>query len=389
MRKTFLYLAGIAMVAVCVMNAAAAEEEVSFYGNVRMDTFWVDRDAKTGNILTSDWGKPAIGWGGPGKATNGLYHETDVWWDLCYGSSRFGVKFKSGDIAANVEIRPRGTSFFRQWWASWDFGPGSLVVGQTWSATNHEISNSVYDGGDGTAYGDAGGSSRTPQVAVHFPFETGTLKISFAEPGTDAVAGNLGIAATDFDTESLMPKVEASFDGKIGMLDFGVFGGYNWLEARDASTDYTMDVDGYYAGMMVHFPIGLVYFKGDVWLSRNPYEYGLYLSGNPFAAKAYGGDIKDVEALGYMALVGMKLTDMLAFEAGYGSVKIERDNPTYGIEDEDDKAFYYIQMPVTLARGVSVTPEIGKFDEKEHVVDGDTTDDGDAFYYGAYWRIDF
>jgi len=389
MKKVFVFMVAAAMIAGCVMPAMATDKEVSFYGNVRMDTFWIDRDAKTNSMLTRDWGGSSVGWCGPGAATSGLYDETDVWWDLCQGCSRFGAKFKAGDVAANVEIRPNSNSYYRQWWGSWNFGAGTLVVGQTWSPTWHGISNSVYDGGDAAAYGEAGGSLRTPQVAVHFPFEVGTLKISFAEPGTDAVAGNLGIAAADFDTESLIPKVEASFDGKIGMVDFAVFGGYNSLEARDASTDDTMDIDGYYGGMMVHVPIGPAYFKGDVWMAQNPYEYGLFLPGNPFAAKAYGNSIEDVEALGYMALVGMKFTDMLAFEAGYGYTKIERDNPTYGTEDEDDKAFYYIQMPITLAKGVTVTPEIGKFDEKEHVVDGVTVDDGDAFYYGAYWRIDF
>jgi len=56
---------------------------------------------------------------------------------------------------------------------------------------------------------------------------------------------------------------------------------------------------------------------------------------------------------------------------------------------EISNSVYYIQMPITLAKGVTVTPEVGRFDEKEYVVDGQTVDDGNAFYYGAYWRIDF
>lgn len=373
-----------AFVVGCFAPAMAADKEVSFYGNVRMDTFWVDRDKNTSNAL-------AIGGAYTAAPASGLYDDTDVWWDLCQGCSRFGARFKAGDVSANVEIRPNSASYYRQWWGAWNFGPGSLLVGQTWAPTFHGISNSVYDGGDGAAYGECGGSLRAPMIQFSFPFEVGKLRVAFLKP--EPMYGP--IAAVDWfaiaDTDYMLPKIEVSFDGKAGPVGFGVFGGYNSVDLVNA-TDRDYGVDGYYAGIVLNVPIGPAYIKADAFYAQNPREYGLFLPGNPFGAQYYAATdtVEEVEAVGFMVLAGMKFTDMLAFEAGYGYAKIERDNlnPAFA-DDEDAKAFYYIQMPITLAKGVSVTPEIGKFDEKDHTLNGTTQDDGDAIYYGAYWRIDF
>lgn len=381
MRKLFVFMVAAALVMGCVLPAMAADKEVSFYGNVRMNTFWIDRDKNTGNLLVA-----------PGGAYDraSLYDETDVWWDICQGCSRFGARFKAGDVSANVEIRPFNGSYYRQWWGAWNFGPGSLLVGQTWSPTFHGISNSVFDGGDGAAYGECGGSLRVPMVQLSFPFEIGTLKVAFERNGT-SVAGITAVDPNYSDSEAYLPKVEFSFDGKAGPVGFGVFGGYNWLDARDVTTDSTVGINGYYLGAMVSVPIGPAYFKGSAYMGQNPAEYGLFIPGQPYTASMTAGttDVQDVDIFGFMVLAGMKFTDMLAVEAGYGYAKSERDTPGASTL-EDPKAFYYIQMPITLAKGVTVTPEIGKFDEKDHTLaDGTTVDDGDAMYYGAYWKIDF
>lgn len=380
MKKLFVFMVAAALVMGCVLPAMAADKEVSFYGNVRMDTFWIDRDRNTANMLAP----PGAAYN---RTPNTLFDETDVWWDICAGCSRFGARFKAGDVSANVEIRPNNGSYYRQWWGAWNFGPGSLLIGQTWSPTFQGISNSVFDGGDGAAYGECGGSLRVPMVQLSFPFEVGTLKVAFERNGTSVA----GIGGNYTDSEAYLPKVEFSFNGKGGPVGFGVFGGYNWLDARDILTDNTVGLDGYYLGAMINVPIGPAYIKASAYIGENPAEYGLFIPGQPFRANLQVGttNVQDVEIFGFMAVAGMKFTDMLAVEAGYGYATSERENVAIGMDDEDEKAFYYIQMPITLAKGVTVTPEIGKFDEKDHILNGVTVDDGDAFYYGAYWRVDF
>ena len=77
MRKLLVLLSAVALVVVFALPAAA---DVSFYGNVRMSTFWVDDD--------------------PG--TPGADSDTVIEWNLDAANSRFGAKFKEGAVGGNI-----------------------------------------------------------------------------------------------------------------------------------------------------------------------------------------------------------------------------------------------------------------------------------------------
>ena len=71
--------------------------------------------------------------------------------------------------------------------------------------------------------------------------------------------------------------------------------------------------------------------------------------------------------------------------AGYGQAVSE-----LGVAGTNEKTstYMYVGLPITLAKGVSITPEIA--------VTADEHDQGQATvaapattYYGAYWRINF
>ncbi len=62
---------------------------------------------------------------------------------------------------------------------------------------------------------------------------------------------------------------------------------------------------------------------------------------------------------------------------GYGYMRTELDN-----QAEDKVQSYYVQVPITLADGVSIVLEIGTLDYKEA---GQSQTD----YVGAKWQIDF
>ena len=84
-------------------------------------------------------------------------------------------------------------------------------------------------------------------------------------------------------------------------------------------------------------------------------------------------------------MIGLEyqVTEMLAFEAGYGGVSFEDD---VSGADTDEARAYYLQARIQLAKNVWVTPEIGKLDFME---DSAGKDEGDVTYYGAQWKINF
>ena len=75
---------------------------------------------------------------------------------------------------------------------------------------------------------------------------------------------------------------------------------------------------------------------------------------------------------------------MLKFEAGYGYAVHEPDFPADA--QGDGVAAYYLQAVIRLAKGFSITPEIGKIDFRETSTGADG---GDQVYGAIQWRIDF
>jgi len=49
----------------------------------------------------------------------------------------------------------------------------------------------------------------------------------------------------------------------------------------------------------------------------------------------------------------------------------------------------YAMLPITIAEGFTITPEIGVIDKEDHTVAGVKTEQGDMTYYGAVWKIHF
>jgi len=89
----------------------------------------------------------------------------------------------------------------------------------------------------------------------------------------------------------------------------------------------------------------------------------------------------------YMLNVGFKMSDMWAFEAGYGAQQTEQDNA--GAKTEMDNSSYYIQADISLAPGVHLIPEFAVIDDGETKTAAATTKNGKTTYIGAKWQINF
>jgi hypothetical protein len=76
---------------------------------------------------------------------------------------------------------------------------------------------------------------------------------------------------------------------------------------------------------------------------------------------------------------------MMNIYAGYGQIVHELDVPG---TDEKTSSYMYVGLPITLAKGVTLTPEIAitadEYDQGQATVPAPSTT-----YYGAYWMISF
>jgi hypothetical protein len=85
------------------------------------------------------------------------------------------------------------------------------------------------------------------------------------------------------------------------------------------------------------------------------------------------------------ALVGgLKVSDMLSFEAGGG---MRMDKTDGGTAKDTSPWAVYVQSVIALAPGVYVIPEVGYYDYDNNVTSGN--DQGSLFYIGGKWQINF
>jgi len=98
-----------------------------------------------------------------------------------------------------------------------------------------------------------------------------------------------------------------------------------------------------------------------------------------------GDDIANVYTLQALFVPALKFTDTLRFEAGFGYRQDNADGAP-GYSQKDELWVAYLQAMITMAPGVYLCPEVGYYDFMDGV---DGSDQGNQWYAGAKWQIDF
>jgi len=397
MKKLFVILAAVGLLVASTVPAMAAAEW-SFYGSVRMSTFWDDTDF--GNVTTTFY-DPGI------NANNTALRPDDDGlsaWGL-QGNSRIGAKVKAGDIGGRFEYGHGPNPSLRLLFGTWNFGSGTLLIGQDYTPTTVFISNQVY-GGDwdllnvGTPY-----RGRNPQIKL----KIGGFQLALIEPdfslvgvnyfdstGVTIPAGTTVNAKYDYDYN--IPEIAASYTFSFGPIKLTAYGGYLTYDEVGATVvgaswvEQETSIDAYVYGASATANMGPFYLKGDIAFGQNWNQYGLtYMSQsyNPIRTYDVGTNLlteQDADDWCFALVAGFKVNDMLSFEAGYGYTESEQD----ANQAENTAANMYLQATINIAKGFFIVPEIGKVDYKDiKSAAGAVTDQGDVTYAGMKWQINF
>ncbi len=373
MKKFTILMAAIALVCFSVPAMAV---DWNFYGSARMATFYVSDDYKS---------TPP-----PGANSDSL---SELAWDF-QGNSRVGANVKAEHLKARFEFGVNEASVSsRRLYGIWSFGAGELKVGKDYTPVSQFISGQVFGEdlgllGIGTQYG-----SRVGQISLAF----GGFEVALISPRTGQLDGTTAQGSTDGDVQRYIPKLEAKWGTSFDAFDFGVQGGYNYYRLKDVTSatnpgdTNNIGVTSWTVGANAGFNFGPGYVKAAASYGQNIGSANWGLPGNlnnQGANAAWDGDdgTEDVNTFMGALVAGLKVSDMLTFEGGFG---YRYDDPDSNYPNGNDKSkpwSAYVQAVVALAPGVYIIPEVGYFEGDQNYAGNNTTD---TLYAGAKWQIDF
>jgi hypothetical protein len=341
MKKLIIMLASFALVASFAMSAAA-DPDWDFYGSSRVFTTYTDTEVFAAEDVED--------------FTLGLQ-----------GNSRIGANVKVSDTLSGRFEYGTGVNV-RLLYGVWNFGPGTLLVGQTYTPANFFYSSSIYNGDTGALPWGGIYSGRQPVLQLQF----GGLKLALVS----AASATLVTDSIVSDTEKDLPAVEISYDFKMDNFSAKVAAAYNTFEVESAGAWY--DIDSYILGVGGKISFGNFYVAGDGYVGENTQHLIWTDFGGALAASVASGVVSDVENMGFLLVAGASLTDMFSVEFGYGYAEADKD----GMTADDEVSTAYALVGINLAPGVSVTPEVGMIDYNE-------VGQGEVVYVAAKWMINF
>ena len=361
MKKVFVLLTAAVLAVVFTVPAMAADWD--FYGSSRVYTGWLDTSKEKSGLGVDDAG---LIWN---QQTN----------------SRIGAKVKAGVIGGRYEHGYSGTANTRLLFGTWNFGAGTLLVGQDYTPIDTFWSNMV---------GPTGGDNSGISYGAPYSGRQDQLKLKIAGFQVALISSNAaGAAATGSganDKDVTLPRMEASYMGKFGPVTIKPYFGYQTYEEAviAGTTETSYDVDAYVLGLFAKVNFGPVEIAANGYVGTNPGNYGLSQDIVLKNASFANNDVQDVDTLGMIGVVKFKVSDMIKLQAGYGYISNELD--LAGTTTTDTTTIFYVQANVSPAKGFYIVPEIGFIDYGDREVSGQAdTKLGDKSYFGAKWQINF
>jgi hypothetical protein len=340
----------VAIAALAMLTGSAYAADWNFYGSARVSTFWSDTDT-----------------------INGASGDTVVSQAL-QGNARIGANVKASDeLTGRFEYGASGgNANIRLLYGVWNFGAGTLLVGQDYVPMYLPGSNQVYGTDNGLGgYGEMYGG-RKAQLKLTF----GGFQVAAVAPSVTYETGGASASGADI----VLPQIQVQY--KLAGDNWQVLAtaGYNTF---DVNTTTGGDVTSWALGVDASITLGALSLIGQVSGGVNAGNiYGVDVGGGVRGsgyANVAGGNVTDNDVIMFRVCAAYKMNDMFGLEIGYGYAQTELD--TAGATENEVKA-YYVQAPITMAPGVFVIPEFG-------VIDYEEAGQNEVTYFGAKWQINF
>lgn len=346
----------LAMVAAVLLAAGTVHAaDWNFYGQARVSTFYekVDNNIFKGGANTKEFA------------------------EVLQGNARIGARVKVSDaVSGRFEYGAyQGNANVRLLYGEWNFGAGTLIVGQAYTpflvVTGQVYNSGAINMGDtNMAYYGTMYSGREAQIGL----KIGGLYLAAVSPETTLDKG-----ANNPTTEVKLPEIHGRYVFKGQTWQFQILGGAGRFDVKEGNNEGS--VTSFIAGVAGRIVMGRAYITGGGWTGENPgMLIDTYVSPTLTGLANWDGTkVTDNEGAGAHVSAGYVINKMFKVEGGYGYVQTELDSAG---ATKNDAEVYYFQTTISLAPGVMVVPEVGVIDYKQA---GELR----ATYFGMKWQIDF
>lgn len=350
----------------CVFTSSAMAEW-GMYGQARLGTWYNMQDKDL-----SKTGKEEI-----------YFNET------LQTNARVGADVTTGDVKGKFEYgadvlnyadtttsknATKAVGNIRLLYGSWNFGGGTLLVGQNYTPVDsHMVSNASKDDDALLQWIGEPYEGRLPQIQFIF----GDLTIAAIQPKYVSISGY-----TEDDYHTYLPKLEIGYNLTMDSVKATLFGGVNVVKYSNVTTDDHTVYSGIVGGRMMA-NMGDVYVNGDLFFAQNANNYGLSMAGAAKTAEMNSkNDVENSISYGGVFAVGGKMDETMTAEFGAGYVQSD----VRSAKDPDAAVGVYAQLRYSPISAVLITPEIGYVD---YLDNNQGADEGSSIYAGAKWQINF
>lgn len=371
-QKQMMTIAAIgALSAVTALPAMAAD--VNFYGWAAVDTFY-------------------------NQVTNSVDNDTSGFDQHIRDDSRIGANFTNGAFGGKVELgfgdsgNASATAGYttpathkavtlRLGYGTWNFGSGKLIVGQDWNRYTSLV-NQVHGSGSGVGYGVMF-DDRLAQIRVDM---NNGFYFAAIKPNGNVVNNNQEIASTTAGTDptgnsSYLPKLNVGYAGKAGGVTYnvGLVGQFYDYNNTATNSENIVALAGYLNGAATY---GATTLKYNLAVGQNMGSMG-------FGSHLGYDTAKLDDTMNYEAHLQLtqKLSDTYSVNLGANYVY---DKPKADGRQAEDKMLLFVNMPIQMAKYVTLTPEISYYDQLDEsgFADSDNSK-AQAWAIGANWKINF
>ena len=337
--------------------AAPAMAETSLYGSARLTTFWntVDSSGAAG--------------------TNTDFQEN------LQANSRLGINFSNGTHGGKVELGV-GTAGVttRHIYGTEKFNFGTVLVGQTENPYYFISSSVAKDENVSNGYGSLWD---TRQAQIKLTLNNG-FYVAAISPSMIAPAAPNTVAGS---TENYLLKMNVGYEGKAGNFAYGagVVGQTYKVQnpTTSATTDTVTSLLGYFHGTLKS---GAAELKFNLGVGQNMGNMGFVAAAGSTQSNIYAGG-EDTTTIEGFVQGGYAVSPTVKLNAGFGYVTDDNDR----FAKADNRMQIFVNAPIVLAKGFSVTPEFSYFDQLDNTNTTTfvSTEGNKEYLVGAKWQMDF